>query len=259
MELCVKCGAALAPTDVFCGSCGMKRRQDVSVKEKQSIRQVIIFYITFLVFAIVSYVIYLESESLLTEIVLESVFILLTIMFSLMDFSRILKLYSIKYINWKNLGFSIIFPVFTAAIVYYGISGLNVLLMEEDYNMMYDYMDYENSFLWAFIFIAIVAPIFEELAFRGYLFNQLMNFASPRVTIIATALIFALVHFSFISVLWIFPFGLVLGYLRYKYRTLWLGMLVHFIHNLLVLLLDYYYFNQESLIDITAGAAGIQG
>jgi membrane protease YdiL (CAAX protease family) len=247
MDECAKCGAELAPTDIFCGSCGNKRKVDTSEKEKQSIRQVIIFYITFLVYSIVSYVIYLESDSLITEIVLESVFVLLTIMFSLMDFSKILKLYSIRYINWKNLGFSIVFPIFTAAVVYYGISWLNVVLTEEDYNMFYDYMGYENSFLWAFIFIAIVAPVFEELAFRGYLFNQLMNVTSARVTIIATALIFALVHFSFISALWIFPFGLVLGYLRYKYRTLWLGMLMHFIHNFLVLLLDYYYFNNDSL------------
>ncbi|MCW5518971.1 CPBP family intramembrane metalloprotease [Aureitalea sp. L0-47] len=250
MEQCAKCGAVLEPTDVFCGSCGSKRRLDTSETEKQSIRQIIIFYIIFLVYSIVSYVIYLESDSLITEIVLESVFVLLTIMFSLMDFSRILKLYSVKYINWKNLGFSIVFPVFTAAIVYYGISWLNISLMEEDYNMFFDYIGYENAFMWAFIFIAIVAPVFEELAFRGYLFNQLLNVTSPRVTIIATALIFALVHFSFISVLWIFPFGLVLGYLRYKYRTLWLGMLVHFIHNLLVLLLDYYYFNNDSLFSL---------
>ncbi len=250
MEQCTKCGAVLSPTDVFCGNCGTKRNQNVSEKEEQSIRQVIIFYLAYLVYAIVSYVIYLESDSLLTEIILESVFILLTLIFCFLDLKRIMKLYSLRFINWKNLAFSIVFPVFTAVIVYFGISWINMLLLEEDYNMFYDYMGYENSFLWAFIFVGVVAPVFEELAFRGYLFNQLMNVTTSRVTIIATALIFALVHFSFISILWIFPFGIVLGYLRYKYRTLWLGMIVHFIHNFLVLLLEYYYFSGETLLDM---------
>jgi membrane protease YdiL (CAAX protease family) len=249
MIACSQCKNLLGPTDVYCGNCGAKRTMDTSKKEKESVKQVIIFYITFLVYAIVSYVIYLESDSLITEIVLETVFVLLTIMFSLFDFKRILKLYTFRYINLKNLAFSVIFPICTAGIVYFGIEWLTRVLGEESYNMFYDYGMYENSFFWAFIFVAIIAPVFEELAFRGYLFNQLLNVTNARVTIIATALIFALVHFSFISILWIFPFGIVLGYLRYKYRTLWLGMIVHFIHNFLVLLLEYYYYLNDPLIE----------
>ena len=250
MIVCSRCKNLLGPTDVYCGKCGAKRTVETLKKEKESIRQVIIFYLTFLVYAIVSFVIYLESDSLITEIVLETVFVLLTVMFSLMDFKRILKLYSFRYINWRNLVFSIIFPVCTAGIVYYGIEWVNRFLEEDSYNMFYDYAMYENSFLWAFIFVAIIAPVFEELAFRGYLFNQLLNVTNARVTIIATALIFALVHFSFISILWIFPFGIVLGFLRYKYRTLWLGMIVHFIHNFLILLLEYYYYMNDPLIEL---------
>lgn len=250
MIYCSQCNSLLGPTDVYCGNCGAKRTQNTLKKEKESVRQVIIFYVTFLVYAIVSFVIYLENDSLITEIALESVFVLLTVMFSLMDFKRITKLYSVRYVNWKNLAFSILFPLCTAGIVYYGIEWVNRLLGEESYNMFYDYAMYENSFLWAFIFVAIIAPVFEELAFRGYLFNQLLNVTNSRVTIIATALIFALVHFSFISILWIFPFGIVLGFLRYKYRTLWLGMIVHFIHNFLVLLLEYYYYMNDPLLEL---------
>jgi len=242
METCTKCETVLAPTDIFCGNCGSKRHFSELKKEQDSIRNVILFYIAFLVFAIVSYVVYLESDSLITEIALESIFILLTVLFSLIDAKSILTLYTFKFINWKNLLFSVGFPIFTAGIVYFGLDWLNQILYEENYNLFYNYMGYDNSFLWAFLFIVIIPPVFEELAFRGFLFNQLRNVASPNVTILATAFIFALVHFSLISILWIFPFGIVLGYLRHRYRTLWLGMIVHFIHNLIILLLDYYYF-----------------
>jgi membrane protease YdiL (CAAX protease family) len=96
----------------------------------------------------------------------------------------------------------------------------------------------DHALLWAIFFIVILPPIFEELAFRGFLFNQLQKVTSQNVTIVATAFIFALVHFSFISFIWIFPFGLVLGYLRSRYNTLWLGIIIHFIHNLSIVLID---------------------
>jgi membrane protease YdiL (CAAX protease family) len=31
---------------------------------------------------------------------------------------------------------------------------------------------------------------------------------------------------------------LVLGYLRSRYNTLWLGIIIHFIHNLSIVLID---------------------
>lgn len=250
IQRCGNCENAIATTDRYCGYCGRKQQYAAIQKEQDSIRNVLIFYLVYLVYAIASYAIYSESDVLITEIVLESVFVLLTVMFSLLDAKRIIALYSIKYINWKNLLFSVLFPCASAILVYYGVGALNELLFQEDFNLFDSYILYENSFLWAFIFVAIVAPVFEELAFRGFLFNQLLNVANPTVTIITTALIFALVHFSLISIIWIFPFGIILGYLRHKYRTLWLGMIVHFIHNLIVLLLEYHYYTENPLIQL---------
>ncbi len=213
-----------------------------------SIQLVIAFYISFLVHTIISYLVYKESDSLNTEITLEVSFIVLTLVFVIFDKKNIYILYSFKNINWKILSFSFIFPLITGIIVYFGINGVNEFLLGENFNVYLGYIQYDNSFIWAFIFIVITPPIFEEIAFRGFLFNQIRLVASPKVTILATALIFALVHFSMLSVLWIFPFGVVLGYLRNKYKTLWLGMIIHFIHNLIILLLDFYYFNDVSLI-----------
>lgn len=247
---CPNCDQPLRVEALFCGNCGKKISVRNMEVENSSVRNVLLFYVTFLIYAIVSWAIYAESDSLLTEILLETVFVLLTVLFSLFDAKRILALYNSTYITWRSLVFSIVFPIISAGLVYFGIEYLNELLDEVSYNLFYDYIGYENSFFWAFLFIAIIAPVFEELAFRGFLFNQLGNVSTPQVTILATAILFALVHFSFISFVWIFPFGLVLGYLRHKYKTLWLGMLVHFIHNLLVLMIEYYYFNEGDIFTL---------
>lgn len=250
-QSCKYCNASISQTAKYCGSCGKAIQQNKHGIESKSVQLVIAFYVTFLLYSITAFFIYKdEVVSLTTEIIIESIFIGLTLFFSFFDFKKIVRLYNIKYISWQSLVFGIVFPIFTAAVVYLGVDGINDLLFEESDNIFYDYAGYENSLFWALLFTVVFPPIFEELAFRGFLFNQLRNFANPWVTIIATAFIFALVHFSFISILWIFPFGMVLGYLRYRYKTLWLGMIVHFIHNLLVLMIDYYYFQNDPLRDL---------
>jgi len=251
LQSCKYCDSPITQTAKYCGGCGKPIKQGNEGIESKSVQLVIAFYIAFLLYSIVTYIVYKdEVTSLTTEIIIESIFIGLTLIFSFFDAKKILYLYNIKNISWQNLAFAIVFPIFTAAIVYFGVEAVNVFLFEVTDNIFYDYAAYENPLFWALLFTAIFPPIFEELAFRGFLFNQLRNFANPWVTIIATAFIFALVHFSFISILWIFPFGLVLGYLRYRYKTLWLGMIVHFIHNLLILMIDYYYFQNDPFKDL---------
>lgn len=240
---CKNCKKEIISAAKFCGSCGLKVNFKKAAQQEKSLQLVIAFYISYLVYAFVPYVLYDDDMSLATEIVVEIIFILLTIGFTFFDFKNILSLYTFKYFTWKNLLFAVVFPIVTGFTVYYSLDWLTMLLYEETDNIFFEYMFYENSFFWAFVFYVIIPPIFEELAFRGFLFNQMLHITNWKVTVLATGFVFALVHFSPLSILWIFPFGIVLGYLRHKYKTLWLGMIVHFIHNLIVVLLDYYYFN----------------
>jgi len=244
---CKYCKTLFEEPDIFCGNCGKEIAVEKSIMEKRSVQLVVAFYITYLLYAITAYLFYEKSNTIATEITIEAFFIAITVGFCLFDWKAIWALYNTRNIDWKGILFSIIFPFFSAVVVYYGIEALNGLLFEDSYGYFESYIYYKDSIWYGILFIAILPPIFEELAFRGFLFNQLQKFASPNVTIVATAILFALIHFSFISFLWIFPFGLVLGYLRNKYNTLWLGMGVHFIHNLVVLLIEYYYFQQYLL------------
>lgn len=237
---CPHCFNLMNEDDKFCSKCGKKPAVINHGNEKRSINLILYFYLSYLGYAVISFFLYEENSSFLTNLIIEISFILLTLIFSFTDREKIYRLYNIADINWKGILFSILFPVCSALLVYYCVNWLNLLLFEEEFNSFYEYINYENSFFWAFIFIVIVAPVFEELAFRGFLFNQLRNVSNPTVTILATAILFALIHFSYLSFIWIFPFGIILGYLRHKYNSLWLSMLVHFIHNLIVLLLDYH-------------------
>ncbi|WP_299098524.1 type II CAAX endopeptidase family protein [uncultured Winogradskyella sp.] len=246
---CKKCQVTFENEIKFCPNCGVEIKKSIIENRAGTLNLIIVFYVVFLVFIALSYYVNSEIEqSLSSELTTEGIFALLVLGFAVFDFKVILKLYKLPVINWRIIIFTIIFPIFSAFSVYYTFEFLNTYFFEaidENYYETYVYLNY--PLFWSIIFIAILPPIFEELAFRGFLFNQLQKIVSERITIIATAFIFALVHFSFISLLWIFPFGLVLGYLRSKYNTLWYGIVIHFIHNLIVLLLDYYMYTTLTL------------
>lgn len=246
---CKKCNATFKKEVKFCPSCGVEIQKSSIENRAETLNLVIVFYVVFLIFAAISYFVTSETEqSLSLDITIESIFAILVLSFAFFDYKGILKLYKLPKFNWKIVAFTLVFPIFSSLTVYFALDFLNTHVFEtidENYYEAYLYLD--RPLFWSIIFIAILPPIFEELAFRGFLFNQLQKVVSERVTIIATAFIFALIHFSFISLIWILPFGLILGYIRSKYNTLWYGIIIHFIHNFIVLMLDYYMYNSMLL------------
>ncbi len=242
---CNSCDAVIVVTDTYCGNCGKALQHSETKGSSEDLNLVIIFYVAILAISIINYFLNQDGGSLVKESCIEALFALTVIGFSLIDHKAIIRLYGFSKITPKWIFASLIIPIVSGLFIGLTTNYINEAFFEIDLNYFYDYLDYPNPMLYAFIFIAILPPIFEELAFRGFLFNQLLKITNPKMTIILTAFIFALVHFSILSLFWIFPFGLLLGYLRNKYHTLWLGMIIHFIHNLIVLLLDYYTYNQE--------------
>ncbi len=177
IQYCKYCNATIKQTAKYCGGCGKAVEQKNHGIESRSVQLVIAFYITFLLYAIATFIIYRDGIiSLKNEIIVEIVFVALTLIFCSFDAKKILGLYNLKHISWQSLAFAIVFPVITAAIVYVGIEGLNSLLFDETDNIFYDYAGYENPLFWALLFTVVLPPIFEELAFRGVFVQQIKKF-----------------------------------------------------------------------------------
>lgn len=86
--------------------------------------------------------------------------------------------------------------------------------------------------LFAFM-LAFGAPVVEELAFRGLVFAGLRKHGfSPVITIVLSALIFALFHLEPSRILVLAGVGLVLGYLRWRTGSLGACMVAHCVNNL---------------------------
>ncbi len=117
---------------------------------------------------------------------------------------------------------------------------LNLYLYGYSDGLMEYFNHLEYPLIMAIIIMAFAPAFFEELAFRGFIFNHIEALGGKNAAIYGSAFIFGLVHFSLLSLIWIIPFGIILAYFRSKYNTILIGMVGHFIHNTLVTLIDYY-------------------
>lgn len=92
----------------------------------------------------------------------------------------------------------------------------------------------------AFISICIIAPIFEEIIYRGIILEQLHKRYGATKAIIISALIFGLIHANIHQGVNAFFIGLILGYIYIKTKSLLLCMFWHFSNNFLVFIVSMY-------------------
>lgn len=85
--------------------------------------------------------------------------------------------------------------------------------------------------------LTVVPAIFEEIAFRGVLMQSLRRFGDS-FALLTSAILFALVHISPLSMPNAFLMGLVIGYFVLFTGSLYTGMIIHLVHNLFSLLIS---------------------
>jgi membrane protease YdiL (CAAX protease family) len=78
---------------------------------------------------------------------------------------------------------------------------------------------------------AVVAPICEEVVFRGYLYPAVKSFVGPWMSALCTALMFSAAHGSVSALIPLFVFGLALAALYEFTGSIWAPMAAHFLFN----------------------------
>lgn len=83
----------------------------------------------------------------------------------------------------------------------------------------------------AFVALVVIAPIMEELLFRGWLYGKLRLEIPKVAAIIITSLLFGLVHMQWNVGISVFAMSLITCTLREITGTIYAGTLVHMINN----------------------------
>ena len=91
-----------------------------------------------------------------------------------------------------------------------------------------------QDYIMSLIIIALLPAIFEEMLFRGCLQPVMINITkNVFVGILLTGILFSALHGSFYGFLPRLALGLILGYIFYFSKNLWLSIIFHFFNNAL--------------------------
>lgn len=124
------------------------------------------------------------------------------------------------------------------SLISYGIAvgvihGLNSLLHAPSDSMSKPFL--KAGYGWPVIIavICLQPALIEELAFRGVIFAALTKALSASETILVSAMMFMILHLSPGRFPHTLALGLSAGFLRYRTKSLYPCMLMHFSHNFL--------------------------
>lgn len=88
--------------------------------------------------------------------------------------------------------------------------------------------------------VSVLAALTEELALRGYVMGSLRIYGE-KFAVIATSVVFALMHGNLIQTPFALLAGFGLGYLAIKTSTLWTAIIVHTLNNFISVVISYLY------------------
>ena len=142
-------------------------------------------------------------------------------------------------VNGKNIA--------KVAVLAIGCYGVALLLAEliaivvpgsmEDYNEVLG-MALSGNEIVAFITVVILAPVAEELAFRGIIFRMLEKNCPLVAAILLQAVLFGVYHMNIMQGIYVLPLAIVLGYVAYRTKSVYPCIFMHMINNFMPTLLS---------------------
>lgn len=134
-----------------------------------------------------------------------------------------------KTISWLVLFFLLIL---VANSVYQSlISALHLPLQTNDQLILQQAKNAPFTTYATLIVSVLVAPICEEVFFRGFVLPGFLRGMPVAMAIILSSLIFAVAHADIGSFVVLFVIGIALGFLRWRTGSIWPGIILHTINN----------------------------
>ncbi len=135
-----------------------------------------------------------------------------------------------------GVGCGLMFLSLLFNLVYATFLGLFDLEIQPDIDQMFNHTGFPLMILFGG---AIVAPIVEEIFFRGFVFAGLRNKWNWKVAAFASAGLFALAHILPTSILPILILGVIFAFLYQVSGSIWPAILMHMLTNTIALSVAY--------------------
>jgi len=149
--------------------------------------------------------------------------------------------------NFLSIGFSIsghLNDFVKGAFIAIAIMLVGILILELTGSIQIESFQFRTSYLVASFIMFISTAVLEEMFYRGYILNNLLDVTNRYIALVISALIFSSMHFfspnlSFLSFLNIFLVGILLGLPYVNNRNLLFPIGFHLFWNFLQGILGY--------------------
>jgi membrane protease YdiL (CAAX protease family) len=240
--MCEECQAKVTEEQRYCHNCGAYLSAEavtINIFNNLALRQVFIFYFLYLfICLVVKHASWFKTydELFWVEIVLA----VITLRYVLLNRREMRRALRFRKFRWYRLFGVMGLAALASCLVSFSVREVNVTFFNTDISYYDAYKVYTYPVPLMLYSIALAPAIFEEMAFRGVMYNYCASFLDERLVVAVTAFLFAIMHLSLISLVWLIPFGFFIGHLRRRYRTIWYGVVFHFSFNFTACMIDLY-------------------
>lgn len=147
-------------------------------------------------------------------------------------------------------GFNPIITLFGVVV----LVALSIVLSPFEGQMLTDSREFDDS-LWTLLTVVVAAPIFEEIIFRGKLYNILHVSCAPILAALLSSAVFGIVHFQPIVFISGILSGLLFSYAYIRTRSIYSPILLHMCNNALAYALTILSYSERSLLDLVESDA----
>jgi membrane protease YdiL (CAAX protease family) len=170
----------------------------------------------------------------------------------------VILIFAWRRVHWKHLGFGK-FQIYVVGVGcgllfagYIIILLHNALLylfgIDTQGDQIFDIFEQLESPAWFFVTGAVIAPLVEEIFFRGFLFQGFRAKYGWLPAVLISSAIFGAAHLDPVSFIPTFILGCILAYLYHRSNSLWPGVLFHATINSLSLFAVYVMSQYPNLI-----------
>ncbi len=137
--------------------------------------------------------------------------------------------------SWKDFAWTPLamvgYLILTTIVMQIAVQLLTFVNYEQVQQTGFSEIASQPEYILAFISLVVIAPVAEEILFRGYLLGKLRKYAPLWVSILITSALFAAVHFQWNVAIDVFVLSIVLCLLRVWTGSLWTSIFLHMLKN----------------------------
>lgn len=139
---------------------------------------------------------------------------------------------SFENVQIKLAGYSIVLGVAISLFLSSLLTLVQIPYLSDSYRETAGAIYNRTDLLLVLILVGFLSPIIEEIIFRGYMLNRLLEYFQRRTCVMLSSAIFAICHVNLLWMLYSFCMGIFLGELAIKKDNILYSICVHIGFNL---------------------------